>query len=74
MTAVARPDTLIIDGHGYSWQQLCELHRHQLEARKAAQPRQLTLFELKKDCRPVAERSAAGRYAEPTLLDQMLSK
>jgi len=45
---------------------LCELRRQQLEARQAAQPRQLALFELKDDCRPATERTAAGRYAEPT--------
>lgn len=65
---MAKADTLIIDGHGYSWQQLCELRRRQLEARKAAQPKQLTLFELKEDCRPTADRTAAGRYDEPTFL------
>jgi hypothetical protein len=65
---MAKADTLIIDGHGYSWQQLCELRRRQLEARKAAQPKQLTLFELKEDCRPTADRTAAGRYEEPTFL------
>jgi hypothetical protein len=27
----------------------------------------LALFELKDDCRPEAERTAAGRYLEPTL-------
>jgi hypothetical protein len=68
---MAKADTLIIDGHGYSWQQLCELRRRQLEARKAAQPRQLALFELKEDCRPAAERTAAGRYEEPTFLESM---
>jgi hypothetical protein len=39
----------------------------QLEAWKAAQPRQLTLFELREDCRPAAEGTPAGRYQEPTL-------
>jgi len=66
---VAKPDTLIIGGHGYSWQQLCELRRRQLEARRAAQSTQLALFELKEDCRPAAERTAAGRYEEPTFFD-----
>jgi hypothetical protein len=33
---------------------------------EAAQPRQLALFELKDGCRPATERTAAGRYAEPT--------
>jgi hypothetical protein len=31
------------------------------------QPRQLALFELKDDCRPATERTAASRYAEPTV-------
>jgi hypothetical protein len=36
-----RPDTLIVDGHGFNWQRLCELRKRQLEARRAsqAQPR-----------------------------------
>jgi hypothetical protein len=65
---MAKPDILIVDGHAYSWQRLCELRREQLEAWKAAQPKQPALFELKDDCRPAAERTAAGRYREPTLL------
>jgi hypothetical protein len=65
---VAKPDTLILDGHAYSWQAICELRRQQLEAWRAAQPRQLALFELREDCRPAAERTPAGRYREPTLL------
>jgi hypothetical protein len=64
---MAKSDTILIGGHAYSWQQLCELRRQQLEARQAAQPRQLALFELQDDCRPAAERTAAGRYQEPTL-------
>ena len=38
-----------------------------MEEWKAAQPSQPPLFELKEDCRPAAERTAAGRYLEPTL-------
>ena len=68
---MARPDIIMIDGRAYSWQQLCELRRRQLEARRAAQARQLALFELKEDCRPAAERTAAGRYREPTLFARM---
>jgi hypothetical protein len=63
---MAKPDIVIVDGHAFSWQRLCELRRQQLEARQAAQPRQLALFELKDDCRPATERTAAGRYPEPT--------
>ena len=62
------PDTIVIDGRAYSWKRLLELRREQLEAWKAAQPRQPALFELKDDSRPAAERTAAGRYIEPTLL------
>jgi hypothetical protein len=64
---VAKPDTLILDGHAYSWQAVCEARRRQLEAWRAAQARQLALFELRDDCRPAAERTPAGRYLEPTL-------
>ena len=68
---MSKPDTLIVGGHAYSWQRLCDLRRRQLEARQAAQPRQLALFELKDDCRPEAERTAAGRYREPGLFAVM---
>jgi hypothetical protein len=68
---VAKPDTLVLDGHAYSWQAICEARRQQLEAWRAAQARQLALFELQDDCRPPAERTAAGRYLEPTLLGLM---
>jgi hypothetical protein len=65
-----KPDVIVIDGHGYSWQQLCDLRRQAAPiARKPAQARQLALFELKNDCRPASARTAAGRYREPTLLD-----
>lgn len=66
---VAKPDTLMVDGHAFSWQRLLELRRQQLEAWHAEQCRQPALFELKDDCRPEAERTAAGRYREPTLLE-----
>jgi hypothetical protein len=65
--AVARPDTLIVDGHAFSWQRLLELRRQQLEAWQAEQCRQFKLFELKDDCRPEADRTADGRYREPGL-------
>jgi hypothetical protein len=71
---MAKPDTIIIGGHAYSWQELCELRRQQLEAWKAAQPRQLALFEPKTDCRPAAERTAAGRYQEPTLFGDLAAR
>ena len=68
---MAKPDTIIVDGHALSWQRICELRRQQLEAWKAEQARQLALFELKDDRRPEAERTASGRYREPTLFALM---
>lgn len=61
------PDRIVIDGRGYSWRVLLAARREQLEAWKAARPQQPALFPLKRDRRPEAERSAAGRYAEPSL-------
>jgi hypothetical protein len=63
-----RPDTIIIEGRAYSWRVLLELRRAQLSEWQAAQPRQPALFELRDDRRPQAERSASGRYLEPTLM------
>lgn len=65
---MAKPDILIVDGRGYNWQRLVQLRHTQLEAWRVDHARQLTLFELQDDCRPEAERTAAGRYREPTLL------
>jgi hypothetical protein len=62
------PDTIMIGERAYSWRTILELRRAQLEAWRAAQPQQPALFALKEDWRPAAERSAAGRYLEPTLL------
>lgn len=39
-----------------------------IEAWKTARPEQPVLFEVKNDRRPEPERTAAGRYREPTLL------
>jgi hypothetical protein len=71
---MAKPEIVIVDGHAFSWQRLCELRRQQLEARQAAPPRQLSLFQLKDDCRPATERTAAGRYAEPTFFTAMSAR
>lgn len=54
-----------IDGRRYLWSEVLQLRREQKKAlRQALQP---ALFELKDDRRPQAERSAAGRYLEPSL-------
>lgn len=61
-------DTFILEGRAYSWRKLCELRRAQLAAIRAARGTQSTLFPLQEDCRPKSERTAAQRYAEPSLL------
>jgi hypothetical protein len=64
---MAKPDILIVDGHAFSWQRLCELRKQQLEAWRLSQPQQPTLFTLREDHRPVGKRNAAQRYLEPNL-------
>lgn len=62
------PDTIIIDGRAYSWRALQEARRRQIAEWKASRPQQPALFELIEDRRPKTERTAAGRYQEPSLL------
>jgi hypothetical protein len=69
-----RPETIVIDGHAYNWQQLRELRHQQLEAWKAERGEQPALFELRDDCRPEAERTATRRYLEPTLFADAISR
>jgi hypothetical protein len=68
---VAKPETLVVDGHAFNWQRLCELRRQQLETWRASQAQQLTLFAMHEDCRPECERASARRYEEPTMLELM---
>jgi hypothetical protein len=68
---MSHPDKIVIDGRAYRWRDIVELRRQQLEAWKAARPEQPALFALKVDSRPAAERLAAGRYREPSLLDTL---
>ena len=59
------PRTITIDGKRHLWRDILELRREQVRAAaKAVQP---ALFPLIEDRRPPAERTAAGRYLEPTL-------
>ena len=61
-----RPATIMIDGKCYRWREILRLRQEQLAA--AAKARQLALFDdLPNDSRPRAERSASGRYQEPSL-------
>jgi len=59
------------EGKRVLWRDLVRLRRAQLQAAaKAAQP---ALFALKEDRRPASQRTAAGRFQEPslfTLLDE----
>ena len=66
---MSRPANIIIEGRAYRWRDILELRRQQVAAWKAARPDQPALFALRHDSRPAAERSAAGRYREPSLLD-----
>ena len=59
------PRFIEIDGRRYLWRDVLQLRREQKKA--LARTQQPALFELKEDHRPVAERSAAGRYREPSL-------
>jgi hypothetical protein len=54
-----------IDGKRYLWRDIRQLRREQKKA--VARAMQPTLFELKDDRRPEADRTAAGRYREPSL-------
>jgi hypothetical protein len=62
---MSRPAFIEIHGKPVRWRDLVAQRREQLRARAGAA--QLTLFELKRDCRPESEQTAAGRYREPSL-------
>jgi hypothetical protein len=59
------PRYIVIDDKAYLWRDLVRMRRQQLQA--VIKARQLTLFELKEDTRPETNRTAAGRYLEPSL-------
>ena len=56
-----------IDGKRYAWKDILQKRREQLKQSRQPQP---ALFELKEDARPASERTAAGRYLDPTLFDR----
>ncbi|HVB82291.1 MAG TPA: hypothetical protein VNE82_20350 [Candidatus Binataceae bacterium] len=68
---MSRPDTIIIDDRAYRWRDIVELRRQQIAAWKATRPEQPALFALKQDSRPATQRTVAGRYYEPSLLDHL---
>lgn len=57
---------ITIDGKRYLWRDLVKLRQKQQQERRQSQ---LLLFELREDSRPETQRSAHGRYREPTLFD-----
>jgi hypothetical protein len=59
--------TVEIAGKRYFWRDILKIRREQQKAER--QPQQ-TLFELKDDTRPSSQRSADGRYSEPTLFER----
>jgi hypothetical protein len=62
---MASPKFIEIDGKRFVWRDLLQRRREQLMA--AARTEQPALFEIKEDRRPIPERTAAGRYSEPSL-------
>jgi hypothetical protein len=60
------PRNIIIDGKRHAWRDLLALRREQ----RRLPPSQPTLFYLRDDARPPPERTAAGRYPEPTLFER----
>jgi hypothetical protein len=59
------PKFIDIEGRRYLWRDIVQLRQEQRRA--AAKAEQPPLFELHDDCRPATERTAAGRYLEPSL-------
>lgn len=62
---MALPRVVVIEGKAHRWADLVKLRRDQAIPDATQQP----LFsDLKADCRPPSQQTAAGRYLEPTLL------
>jgi hypothetical protein len=62
---MALPKFIEIDGKRIAWRDVLQRRREQIEA--CAEPEQPALFELREDHRPVSDRTATGRYLEPSL-------
>lgn len=58
--------TVVIDGKRYVWREILKLRREQ---RKQARQYQPTLFQLHDDTRLPEQKTAAGRYHQPTLFE-----
>jgi hypothetical protein len=66
---MAAPKFIDIDGKRFLWRELLQRRRAQVVA--AAKIEQPVLFEMKEDCRPETERTAARRYSEPSLFESI---
>jgi hypothetical protein len=55
---------VVLEGKRYAMRDIHKLYIEQKDARKQTQ---LQLFELKDDSRPATQRTADGRFSEPTL-------
>lgn len=62
---MTKPKFIEIDGKRHLWRDLLLKRREQIAAVAKGEPS--PLFELKDDRRPLAERTASGRYREPSL-------
>jgi hypothetical protein len=62
---MALPKFIEIDGKRIAWRDVLQRRREQIDA--CAEPQQPALFELREDHRPASDRTAAGRYLEPSL-------
>lgn len=69
---VTVPRFIVIDGKHHLWRDILKLRRDQVRA--AANAKQPALFPLIDDSRPTAERTAAGRYREPTLFENLICR
>jgi len=67
---MAAPKFIEIDGKRIAWRDVLQRRREQIEA--CAEPGQPALFELREDHRPASDRTAAGRYLEPSLFTTLL--
>ncbi len=62
-----------IDGKRFLWHDLLQKRREQRQAMQA-RTEQPALFDLREDCRPPTERTAADRYLQPSLFTHLDSQ
>ena len=65
--AMTAPRFIVIDGKRHLWRDILKLRKEQVQT--AANAKQPALFELIDDSRSRVERTAVGRYNEPSLFE-----